>query len=324
MNYPQTRMQRNRQTAQHREFLRETHLSKANLIFPIFINENLKEKKAVQKMPGVFQQAPETLLKEIERLSKLGIQSVILFGIPKEKYEDGSSAYDPQGILQRSLSEIKKHFPQMLLIADCCMCEYTSHGHCGIMHHGKLDNDATLTSLQKIALTYAESGADIIAPSGMMDGMIQAIRKELDQKGFSMVPIMSYAVKYASQFYGPFREAAGSEDNFNGDRKHHQLPPTQSREAIREAMLDIEEGADFLMVKPALHYLDIIKALREATLLPIAAYHTSGEYSMLKAALKEGMLANEVDVFYETLISIKRAGADHIITYYADEMVKHL
>jgi porphobilinogen synthase len=317
-------MLRNRQTAQYRRFLSETTLTKSNLIFPLFINETLKEKKAVVKMPGVYQQSPSSLLPEVERLAKLGIQSIILFGIPAHKDKNGECSYDENGIVQVSLREIKKKFPEMLLIADCCLCEYTSNGHCGIMHEGRLNNDATLNSLQRIAVSYANSGADVIAPSGMMDGMIRSIREGLDEHEFEMIPIMSYAAKFASQFYGPFREAAGSEDNFLGDRKHHQLSPTQKREAVRDAILDIEEGADFLMVKPALHYLDIIKTLRDQTLLPITAYHTSGEYAMLKAALKEGMIANEVEAFYETLISIRRAGADHIITYYGDEIAKHL
>jgi len=324
MSFPAVRMLRNRQTPHYRQFLTETTLTKSQLIFPLFINESLKDKKAVKKMSGIYQQSPSSLIPEVERLAKLGIQSLILFGIPVKKDENGECAYDAKGVVQQAIREIKKHFPEMLIIADCCLCEYTSHGHCGIMLHERLNNDATLRSLQKIAVSYAEAGADIIAPSGMMDGMIQAIRAGLDAKEFTMVPIMSYAAKFSSQFYEPFREAAGSESNFSGNRKHHQIAPSQKREALRDALLDVDEGADFLMVKPAVHYLDIIKTLRDSTLLPITAYHTSGEYAMLKSALKEGLVRNEVEAFYETLVGIRRAGADHIITYYADEMVKHL
>ena len=324
MTYPTVRMLRNRQSTVFRNFLNETTLTKSHLIFPLFINENLTEKKSISKMPGVYQQSLQTLLKEVERISHLGLKSVILFGIPSHKDPLGQSSYEKDGVVQQSISMIKKNFPEMLIIADCCLCEYTSHGHCGIINHDQLDNDATLSALQKIAVSYADNGADIIAPSGMMDGMIQAIRKGLDEKFYKMVSIMSYAAKFASQFYGPFREAAGSEDNFVGDRKHHQLAPGQKREALRDALLDIEEGADFLMVKPAVHYLDVIKTLRDHTLLPIAAYHTSGEYAMIKSAVAQGMLNSEVDAFYETLISIRRAGADHIITYYADEIAKYI
>lgn len=324
MSFPTVRMLRNRQTPQHRQFLTETILTKSQLIFPLFINESLKEKKAVGKMPGIYQQSPSSLVPEIERLCNLGIQSLILFGIPAKKDENGECAHDAKGVVQQAIREIKKYFPEMLVIVDCCLCEYTSNGHCGIMHQEKLNNDATLRSLQRIATSYAQAGADIIAPSGMMDGMIQAIRAGLDAEQFHMLPIMSYAAKFSSQFYDPFREAAGSENNFSGNRKHHQIAPSQKREALRDAILDIDEGADFLMVKPAVHYLDIIKTLRDSTLLPITAYHTSGEYAMLKSAVKEGLVRNEVDAFYETLIGIRRAGADHIISYYADEMAKHL
>lgn len=323
MPYPNSRMLRYRQTPQIRNLLEETRLNKSDFIYPIFVHEGLKQKKAIEKMPGIFQHSPSTLLKEIERVANLGVKSVILFGIPTEKDEMGSSAYDDNGIVQKSISEIKKAFPNMIVIADCCLCEYTSHGHCGVMKDKRLDNDETLLLLQKIAISYAARGVDIIAPSGMMDGMVQAIRQSLDHNNHNMISIMSYAVKYASQFYGPFREACGSEDCFKDDRKHHQIQPSQKREAFNEALLDIHESADYLMVKPGLPYLDIIQTLREKTLLPVVAYQVSGEYSMLKYAGNIG-LVNEKEAFTESLICLKRAGADLIITYYADKIVESL
>lgn len=324
MSFPVTRMLRIRQSSLVRTILSETTLKKSDLIYPIFINEALEEKRAIEKMVGIYQHSLNSLLAEAERIALLGIKSVILFGIPQQKDNLATYAYSTQGIVQQSIRLIKEKVPDLLVIADCCLCEYTSHGHCGIMHDEKLDNDETLLTLQKIALSYAESGVDIIAPSGMMDGKVQAIRTILDRHSFGMVPIMSYSVKYASQFYGPFREAAGSADNFKGDRKHHQLAPTQKREALREALLDVEEGADFLMVKPSLPYLDIIHLLKEKTLLPLVAYHTSGEYAMIKSAAQQGLISNELEAFREQLVGIKRAGADLIITYYADEIAKHL
>ncbi|CDR32865.1 porphobilinogen synthase [Criblamydia sequanensis] len=322
MTFPTIRMQRYRQTPHFRNILAETSLTKSNLIFPIFIHEGLSEKKAINLMPGFYQHSLKTLHKEVERICQIGIGSVILFGIPNHKDEMGSSSFEPKGIIQSAIRLIKESFPQIVVIADCCLCEYTSHGHCGLLNNHRIDNDKTLKILEKTALSYAESGADIIAPSGMMDGMIQAIRSVLDTHHFEMVSVMSYAVKYASQFYGPFREAGGSIHNFKGDRKAHQLPPTQKNEALREALLDVEEGADFLIVKPALSYLDIIKTIKEETLLPLVAYNTSGEYAMIKAAFSQGMLADEREAFRETLISMKRAGADLIISYYADEIAK--
>lgn len=323
MSYPDLRMLRYRRTPQIRKLLAETRLNKSDFIYPIFVNEDLKEKKIIAKMPGIFQHCPSTLLREVERVADLGVEAVILFGIPKEKDEVGSSAYDHNGIIQKSISQIKRAFPEMVVIADCCLCEYTSHGHCGIMEGGHLDNDKTLSLLQKMALSYAESGVDIIAPSGMMDGMVQAIRHSLDRNNYTMIPIMSYAVKFASQFYGPFREAGGSADSFLGDRKHHQIQPSQKREALREAFLDIEESADYLMVKPGLPYLDIVHTLREKTLLPIVVYQVSGEYSILKFAASNG-LVNEKEAFKESLTCLKRAGADLIISYYADKIMECL
>lgn len=324
MTFPTIRMQRYRQTPHFREIIAETILTKSNLIFPIFIHEGLNQKKAINLMPGFYQHSLKTLHAEVERISRLGIRSVILFGIPNHKDEMGSSVFEPKGIVQSAIQLIKKSFPQIVVIADCCLCEYTSHGHCGILKNQRIDNDETLKILEKTALSYAASGADIIAPSGMMDGMIQAIRNTLDKHHFEMISVMSYAVKYASQFYGPFREAGGSIHNFKGDRKTHQLPPTQKNEALREALLDVEEGADFLIVKPALSYLDIIKTIKEETKLPVVAYNTSGEFAMIKAAFSQGMLADEQEAFRETLISMKRAGADLIISYYADEIAKYI
>lgn len=323
MTFPTVRLLRNRQTKELRNILAETALHKSDLIMPFFINETLQEKKAVEKMPGICQHSFSSLLPEVERIVNLGLSSVILFGIPEEKDPHGNVAFHSHGVIQKAIQEIKKHFPHLIVIADCCLCEYTSGGHCGIMEEGKLNNDATLASLQKVALSYAESGVDIIAPSGMMDGMVQAIRAGLDAHHHEMVPIMSYAVKYASQFYGPFRDAAGSSGDATVDRKVHQLDPRQSREAVREALLDVEEGADYLMVKPALPYLDMIYQVKTRTLLPVVAYQVSGEYAMLKLAAKQGLF-QEWEVFYETLIGIKRAGADLIISYYADEIAKRL
>ncbi|MFA6914904.1 MAG: porphobilinogen synthase [Parachlamydiales bacterium] len=312
-------MLRYRQTPQLRKLLAETKLNKSDFIFPLFVHESSREKKLIKKMPGVYQHSLASLLPEVERVAKLGVESVILFGIPSEKDEQGSKAYASDGVVQKSIAMIKKNFPEIVLIADCCLCEYTSNGHCGIMCEGHLDNDKTLESLQKVAISYAEKGVDIVAPSGMMDGMVQAIRQALDQARYPMIPIMSYAAKFASQFYGPFREAS-SDDIFIGDRKHHQIQPSQKREALREALLDIDESADYLIVKPGLPYLDIIQTLRQETLLPIVAYQVSGEYSTLKYAADNGLI-DEQEAFKETLICLKRAGADLIITYYADRIV---
>jgi porphobilinogen synthase len=319
MKFPTVRMQRYRQSPAMRKWVAESFLQKKDFIVPLFVSEILKEKQAVVSMPNVYQHSLDSLLQEVERLVNLGISSVMLFGIPEHKDAGGSSSYDEKGIIQQSIALIKKEFPQVIVMADCCLCEYTSHGHCGIMHQGKLKNDETLATLQKVALSYALSGADVIAPSGMMDGMVSSIRHVLDENDFEMTAIMSYAVKYASSFYSPFREAAGSGDVFQGNRKHHQMAPSQSREALREALLDVEEGADYLMVKPGLPYLDIVKLVKEKTLHPLAVYHTSGEYAMVKAAAKAGVL-DEKAAFIEIYLGMKRAGADWILSYYADEM----
>lgn len=322
MTYPAIRMHRARKSPQIRAFLSETTLQKTDLISPLFINENIKHRNPIKMMPGIYQESPQTLLQEVERRVNLGLTSVILFGIPSHKDENGTSAFQDKGVIQNAIRDIKSHFPHLIVIADCCLCEYTSHAHCGVHTNGCLDNDATLSILQKTALSYADAGADIIAPSGSMDGVIHALRTQLDQNNYEMVSLMSYAVKYASSFYGPFREAAGS-SGLAGDRKHYQLAPTQKREAMRDALLDIDEGSDYLIVKPGLPYLDIIHSLKEKTLLPIVSYQVSGEYSMIKAAAAQGYL-NEYDSFFETLIALKRAGSDFIITYYADEIVKRL
>lgn len=322
MTYPAIRMHRARKSPQIRTFLAETSLQKNDFISPIFVNEKLEMRAPVQSMPGIFQESPLHLLNEVERRVKLGLNSFILFGIPKEKDEIASSAHQENGVIQTAIRSIKKYFPHTLLIADCCLCEYTSHAHCGVHKGGHLQNDETLEILKKTALSYADAGIDIIAPSGSMDGVIGALREVLDANGHEMVSLMSYAIKYASSFYGPFREAAGS-SGLKGDRKHYQLQPAQKREALRDALLDVNEGADYLIVKPGLPYLDIIHSLKEKTLLPIVSYQVSGEYSMIKAAAEKGYL-NEVDAFYETLISLKRAGSDFIISYYADEIAKRL
>ena len=323
MSFPNTRLQRYRRDTTVRELVAENRLNPADFVMPIFIHEGINEKQAINSLPGIFQHTLESLKQEIDDIQSANIKAVMLFGIPTQKDPLGKEAYNPNGIIQKAIRQIKQQSPNMIIIVDCCLCEYTDHGHCGVMDGNQLENDKTLDLLQKTALTYAQSGADCIAPSGMMDGMVQAIRNVLDTNNFNQVSIMSYAVKYASQLYGPFREAAGSQDNFAGDRNHHQLQVSQRREAIREAILDEQEGADYLMVKPASLYLDIIRDLREETLLPLAAYHVSGEYAMIKKAAQEG-LCNEQAMFEETFLSLKRAGVDLIITYYAKKIGLHL
>ena len=312
------RHHRYRKTPAIRRMLEETVLTANNFIMPIFINENLTEKKEIKPLPGIYQHSLETLNQEIDDIQNLKISAVILFGIPKEKDEKATASYHEDGIIQKAIRQIKNYAPNMVVIADCCLCEYTSHGHCGVMENDQLQHKKTLNVLQKIARSYATAGCDIIAPSGMMDGMVKAIRQVLDENQFSLISIMSYAIKYASASYGPFREAAGSEANFKGDRKHHQMNPTQRSEAKLERDQDIREGADYIMVKPAGNYLDIIRDTKNETTLPIAAYQVSGEYAMLKQAAKAGII-NEKEAVHESLISIKRAGASLIITYYAKE-----
>jgi porphobilinogen synthase len=303
--------------------LAEVQLRPADFIAPIFVSERISEKKAIEAMPGVFQHSLSSLHAEIEKVASAGIPAVMLFGIPVKKNGEGTESCSSDGIVQKAISLIKHSYPQLIVSADCCLCEYTDHGHCGIMGSKGLDNARTLPILGEIALSYAENGADIIVPSGMMDGAVHAIRSALDRHGHDMTSIMAHTIKYASHFYGPFREAAGAGEVFKGDRKHHQAAPTQKREALREADLDVKEGADFLLVKPGLPYLDIVSLLHERFPLPIAAYQVSGEYAMLKAGAKAGAF-DEREAFYETCLGMKRAGAQMIVSYYAVELAKIL
>ncbi len=300
-----------------RGLVRETAVTRDDLIMPVFIRHGKGVKAEIPSMPGIYHFSPDTVLKEIEALLAVGISRIILFGIPEDKDRTGSESYHPEGIIQESIAAIKKEFPELYLITDVCMCEYTDHGHCGIVVGDAVDNDVTLEYLQKQAVTHAQAGADMLAPSGMMDAMVKAIREALNEASFRYLPIMSYSVKFASAFYGPFREAAESTPQF-GDRKSYQMDPANRREALKEAALDIEEGADILMVKPALAYLDIISALREDCNLPIGAYNVSGEYSMIKAAAEKNWIDGE-KAMVEMLTGIKRAGADIILTYFAKE-----
>ena len=302
--------------------VRETTLSADDLILPLFVTFGRNVKKPIGSMPGHYQLSVDNLAKEAKEIKSLGIPAVILFGIPEHKDEIGSEAYNPKGIIQQAIKTIKNKAPELVVITDVCMCEYTSHGHCGIIKNNDVDNDATLELLSKEALSHAKAGADMVAPSDMMDGRVGAIRKALDESGFQNMPIMSYAVKYASAFYGPFREAAESAPEL-GDRRSYQMDPSNSDEAIREVRLDIEEGADIVMVKPALPYLDIIRRIREEFDYPVAAYNVSGEFAMIKAAAELGWMDGE-KAMMESLISIKRAGADLILTYFAKEAAKIL
>lgn len=315
MFFPEYRPRRLRRDENIRSLVRETVLTVNDLIYPLFICEGRGIKQEIRSMPEIYRFSIDKVLEEIKEIVDLGIKAVILFGIPATKDEIGSSAYAKEGIIQRAVRTIKEKFPELVVVTDVCLCEYTSHGHCGIVKDGKIDNDATLEQLAKVAVSHAKAGADVVAPSDMMDGRIARIREALDEAGFTEVIILSYAVKYCSSFYGPFREAADSAPKF-GDRRSYQMDPANFREALREAYLDIQEGADILMVKPALPYLDVIKALRQEFNHPIAAYQVSGEYAMIKAASKMGFL-DEEKVVMETLLSIKRAGADIIITYFA-------
>src|SRR6476620_6607294 len=320
--FPVTRLRRSRKTASLRDMFRETSLSPADFIYPLFIVEGENVKKEISSMPAQYQLSIDNALHECEELRKLGVNSIILFGIPNEKDEVGSGAYANDGIIQKATRAIKDRFPDMIVVTDVCLCEYTSHGHCGIVDDGYVHNDKTLELLAKEAVSHAQSGADIIAPSDMMDGRIDAIRKALDANGFSDTPIMAYSAKYSSGFYGPFREAAESTPQF-GDRKTYQMDFGNSDEAMREIALDIQEGADIVMVKPALSYLDLIRRTKDTFNMPIAAYNVSGEYSMVKAAAANGWLDGE-KVMMEVLTSIKRAGADVIITYFAKEAAELL
>lgn len=302
--------------------VQETELSLRDLVYPMFVVPGKKVREEISSMPGIFRQSIDNITEEIKEARGLGINAILLFGIPEKKDELGSGSYDENGIVQRALRKIKEEIKEVLLITDVCMCEYTSHGHCGIIENGEVQNDKTLQYLARIALSHAKAGADIIAPSDMMDGRVSAIREALDANGFEDTAIMSYSAKYASAFYGPFREAAESVPQF-GNRRGYQMDSPNVREALREIALDIEEGADIVMVKPALSYLDVIKAAREEFNYPLAAYNVSGEYSMVKAAGRLGWI-DEGQVMMEVLTSIKRAGADIIITYFAKEAAKIL
>jgi len=322
MYFPDYRPRRLRKNENFRRMLSETALSVNDLIYPLFVVEGKDIKKPINSMPGNFQMSIDYLVKEAEKTRKLGIPAILLFGIPDKKDDAASGAFARDGIVQRAVRKIKDKVPDILVITDVCLCEYTSHGHCGMIEKWDVDNDTTLEVLAETALSHARAGADLVAPSAMMDGQIGTIRETLDEAGYEALPIMAYAAKYASCFYGPFREAAESTPQY-GDRRSYQMDPANSDEAIREMTLDVEEGADILMVKPALPYLDIIRRAKEEFDLPVAAYNVSGEFSMIKAAASLGWLDGE-KAMLESLLSIKRAGADIIITYFAQEAAQVL
>jgi len=302
--------------------VRETSLSPADLIYPLFVTFGKGVKNKISSMPGCFQMSVDNIVKEAQKAYNLGIPAIILFGIPKHKDSKASEAYSPKGDVQMAIKAIKSKVPELVVITDVCLCEYTDHGHCGVIKKGKILNDPTLELLAKEALSHAKAGADMVGPSDMMDGRVAVIREALDTNGFDDIPIMSYAAKYSSAFYGPFREAAESTPSF-GDRKSYQMDPANRREALKEVALDIEEGADIVMVKPAMSYMDIISDVKENFDLPVAAYNVSGEYSMIKAAAKMGWI-DETKVMMELLISFKRAGADMILTYHAMDAAKEM
>ncbi|MEW6110453.1 MAG: porphobilinogen synthase [Nitrospirota bacterium] len=320
--FPYQRPRRLRKNEIIRRMVRETSISPDDFIYPLFATYGKNIRKEIKSMPGCFQESVDKIVKHAGEVYSLGIPSVILFGIPEQKDEKGSGAYDPHGVVQKAVKAIKDKVPELFVITDVCLCEYTSHGHCGIIENGDVANDPTLKLLALEAVSHAKAGADMVAPSDMMDGRVEAIRLALDAEGFHEIPIMSYAAKYASAFYGPFRDAAESTPQF-GDRRSYQMDPANRREALKEVALDIEEGADIIMVKPAMTYLDIISDVRETFDLPVAAYNVSGEYSLVKAAGKLGWM-DEKRVIIEVLTSIKRAGADLILTYFAKEAAKIL
>jgi porphobilinogen synthase len=322
MSFPATRLRRFRRTPALRRLVRETRLSPDNLVLPLFVVPGEGVANPVGSMPGVFQHSVDRIVETSRQAFAEGIRTVILFGIPEHKDETGSASWSADGIVQRALRALSAEVPGLIKIADVCFCEYTSHGHCGVLQGEMVDNDATLPNLARQAVSLAEAGADVIAPSDMMDGRVGSIRKALDAAGFADTPILSYAVKFASGFYGPFREAAESTPSF-GDRRSYQMDPANGREALREAALDVEEGADMLLVKPALPYLDILAELRRRWDLPLAAYHVSGEYAMLKAAAERGWIDYD-RVLMESLVAIRRAGADLILTYAARDAARLL
>jgi porphobilinogen synthase len=319
MGFPQTRMRRLRATAGLRGLVRETDVRASQLVLPLFVTEAAPSgREPIATMPGVDRLSLSALAAEAQDAAALGIAAVMLFGLPAEKDEQGSSAWDQEGVVQLATQAIKQAAPELLVITDVCLCEYTSHGHCGVVREdGAVDNDASLELLAHTAVSHARAGADIVAPSDMMDGRVGAIREELDGEGFSETPILAYSAKFASAFYGPFREAADSAPAF-GDRRSYQMDPANRREAVREALLDVQEGADMVMVKPALAYGDLIRAVKRATRLPVAAYNVSGEYAMVKAAAGAGYIDERAAVL-EILTSLRRAGADTIITYHAKD-----
>jgi porphobilinogen synthase len=320
--FPQLRLRRLRRTESLRALIRENRLEVGDLTYPLFVTEGSGIRQEMSSMPGIFRFSPDQLPREIEEIAKLGIPVVLLFGVPRDKDEVGSAAYHPQGVVQQAVRTIKKSVPELLVVTDVCLCEYTSHGHCGIVVNGDVDNDQTLPLLAKVAVSHVEAGADIVAPSDMMDGRVKAIREILDDKGFHRVPILAYAAKYASAFYGPFRETAESAPQF-GDRRSYQMDPPNVREALREVQQDIKEGADIVMVKPALAYLDVIRRVHDTFNYPLAAYNVSGEYAMVKAAAQQGWL-DEKRVVIEILTAIKRAGANIILTYHAKDVARWL
>ncbi|MGP1909200.1 porphobilinogen synthase [Metabacillus sp. JX24] len=317
-----TRHRRLRSTGSMRSLVRETHLHAEDFIYPIFVVEGEQKRNEVKSMPGVEQISLDYLNAEMQEVSDLGIKSVIVFGVPDQKDELGTQAYHDHGIVQRAIAQIKENFPELVVIADTCLCQYTDHGHCGIVKEGKVLNDPTLDLLARTAVSQARAGADVIAPSNMMDGFVAAIRHGLDEAGFEDVPIMSYGIKYSSAFYGPFRDAAHSTPQF-GDRKTYQMDPANRLEALREAESDMMEGADFLIVKPALSYLDIIRDVKNNFNVPIVAYNVSGEYAMIKAAAQNGWV-DEKAIVMEMMISMKRAGVDMILTYHAKDCARWL
>ncbi|RLE19527.1 MAG: porphobilinogen synthase [Acidobacteria bacterium] len=322
MKFPELRARRLRRNGLIRDMVRETTLSPNDFIYPLFLIDGENVKNPIPSMAGTFQYSVDRIEEEVNELVELGIKSIILFGIPEHKDELGTEAYAEEGIIQRGIRRIKELTDQLYVITDVCMCEYTSHGHCGLVEDGDVHNDKTLELLAREAVSHARAGADMVAPSDMMDGRIGRIRRALDEKGFPHIPIMSYAAKYASAFYGPFRDAAQSPPQF-GDRKSYQMDPANRREAMKEVMLDVQENADIVMVKPAMPYLDIISDVKRNTVLPVAAYNVSGEYAMVNAAAKMGWIDRE-NAMMEMLLCIKRAGADLILTYFAKDATKLL
>ena len=320
--FPQLRLRRLRRTEALRTLVQENRIDVSDIIYPMFVVEGKGIKQEISSMPGIFRCSPDQLPAGVEEVAGLKIPAVLLFGIPQDKDETGSSAYQPDGVVQEAIRVIKSTVPELLVITDVCLCEYTTHGHCGVVTNAAVDNDRTLPLLAKMALSHIEAGADIVAPSDMMDGRVKAIRETLDAKGCEHIPILSYAAKYASAFYGPFKEAAESTPQF-GDRRSYQIDPPNVREALREVEQDIAEGADIIMVKPALAYLDVIRKVRDTFNCPLAAYNVSGEYAMVKAASQQGWL-DERQVVLEILTAIKRAGADIILTYHAKEVARWL